>query len=442
MLAYFCTIPTKYFTILYWEYVFSIEESYILLYCIYCNIRVAMEEYKVHAEALKDQGNESFKAGDMQKAIDFYTQVSYVNIFCISSIICKNNQLQAIDMDPDNHVYYSNRSAAYMKADSISKALRDGEKCVELAPNWSKGYSRLGAAQQALKRFDACLDSYKKGIELDGSNKTLWSALRSAEEAKEVDKKQRFAAAALEREAEAKKLREKDEARKQAIAPKTTKKQESEEDILSSFFFSVAPEVPPEAVPPTAAPIILPPIPTPSPIAPTVPSGTGSEGDAGGGSGGVEGEAPAGEDGDLLAGFFSELSEADKKKEKKAEDAANEQMASLLTEKYTNQDLGTGISQYERLTATNYQWKNQNPYRVMQLDIDATEDDIKYRYWTPPTVAMWHEVLHGAVCDVVKSSRECQCVYLYCIYIDDYFFLDMCRNADIASCLLAFTPTS
>ena len=34
-----------------------------------------MEEYKVHAEALKDQGNEAFKAGDMHAAIDFYTQV-------------------------------------------------------------------------------------------------------------------------------------------------------------------------------------------------------------------------------------------------------------------------------------------------------------------------------------------------------------------------------
>lgn len=66
-------------------------------------------------------------------------------------------------MDPDSEVYYSNRSAAYMKADSISKALRDAEKCVELAPNWSKGYSRLGAAQLALKRFDASIDSFKKG---------------------------------------------------------------------------------------------------------------------------------------------------------------------------------------------------------------------------------------------------------------------------------------
>ena len=50
-----------------------------------------------------------------------------------------------------------------MKADSISKALRDAEKCVSLAPTWTKGYSRLGAAQQGLKRFDAAMDTFRKG---------------------------------------------------------------------------------------------------------------------------------------------------------------------------------------------------------------------------------------------------------------------------------------
>jgi DnaJ homolog subfamily C member 8 len=50
-----------------------------------------------------------------------------------------------------------------MKSDSISKALRDAEKCVELAPEWSKGYSRLGAAQQALKRFQPAMDTFRKG---------------------------------------------------------------------------------------------------------------------------------------------------------------------------------------------------------------------------------------------------------------------------------------
>lgn len=48
-------------------------------------------EYAEYAARLKDQGNEAFKAGDIPLSITYYTQ--------------------AIDMDPDNHVYYSNRSA-------------------------------------------------------------------------------------------------------------------------------------------------------------------------------------------------------------------------------------------------------------------------------------------------------------------------------------------
>ena len=101
------------------------------------------EEYKLQANLLKDQGNELLQAGKIQEAITVYTQ--------------------AIDLDPDNHVFYSNRCAAYMKHDSKSKALHDAEKCIKLAPTWSKGYVRLGAAQHSLKRFDAAIDTYKRG---------------------------------------------------------------------------------------------------------------------------------------------------------------------------------------------------------------------------------------------------------------------------------------
>ncbi len=51
-----------------------------------------------------------------------------------------------------------------------------------------------------------------------------------------------------------------------------------------------------------------------------------------------------------------------------------------IHEKYTNQNLGTPEEQIERLVAPNYKWCNLNPYTVLQLDIDATEEDIKGRY--------------------------------------------------------------
>lgn len=105
-----------------------------------------MEEYKEQADLLKEKGNKAFQAGDIDSAINFFNQ--------------------SLDIDPDNHIVFSNRSAAYLKAGQKSKALYDAEKCVELSPNWSKGYSRLGAAQQSLKRFDAAIDSFKKGLNI------------------------------------------------------------------------------------------------------------------------------------------------------------------------------------------------------------------------------------------------------------------------------------
>jgi hypothetical protein len=52
----------------------------------------------------------------------------------------------------------------------------------------------------------------------------------------------------------------------------------------------------------------------------------------------------------------------------------------ILSIKYQNQNLGAGKNQIERLMCPHYQWINLNPFTVLQLDIDATEEDIKYRY--------------------------------------------------------------
>ena len=45
---------------------------------------------------------------------------------------------EAIELDPENHVLYSNRSAAYIRALEYSRALDDGRRAAELQPNWSK----------------------------------------------------------------------------------------------------------------------------------------------------------------------------------------------------------------------------------------------------------------------------------------------------------------
>jgi len=45
---------------------------------------------------------------------------------------------EAIALDPTNHVYFSNRAAAFAKLNKYEESLRDANKTVELKPDWPK----------------------------------------------------------------------------------------------------------------------------------------------------------------------------------------------------------------------------------------------------------------------------------------------------------------
>lgn len=53
---------------------------------------------------------------------------------------------QAIELEPTNHVLYSNRSGAYASLKKFDQALEDADKIVELKPDWAKGWGRKGTA--------------------------------------------------------------------------------------------------------------------------------------------------------------------------------------------------------------------------------------------------------------------------------------------------------
>lgn len=57
---------------------------------------------------------------------------------------------QAIAIEPQNHVLYSNRSAVYAATSEYQKALDDANKATEIKPEWAKGWSRKGAAARGL----------------------------------------------------------------------------------------------------------------------------------------------------------------------------------------------------------------------------------------------------------------------------------------------------
>lgn len=79
-------------------------------------------------EELKKQGNDAFAKKDFDAAISLYTQ--------------------AIDKDKDNHILYSNRSAAYLGQGKNTEAIYDAETALLLQPTFTKAHFRKATALQ------------------------------------------------------------------------------------------------------------------------------------------------------------------------------------------------------------------------------------------------------------------------------------------------------
>lgn len=96
------------------------------------------------AAQFKAKGNEFFKAKDYATAIEWYSK--------------------AVDADPQNRVYYSNRAAAYTAMKNYEAAAADGKSCVACDPSWNKGYFRYATALQGLKRYQEALKIVNQGL--------------------------------------------------------------------------------------------------------------------------------------------------------------------------------------------------------------------------------------------------------------------------------------
>ena len=96
------------------------------------------------AAAAKKRGNGHYAKKEWEQAIAEYTK--------------------AIELYDKDHSYFSNRSACYAALEKFDEALADGKKCVEIKPDWAKGYGRVGYALFKLNKLEDAKKAYEDGM--------------------------------------------------------------------------------------------------------------------------------------------------------------------------------------------------------------------------------------------------------------------------------------
>ncbi|CAN6281912.1 unnamed protein product [Urochloa humidicola] len=112
---------------------------------------------------LKLQGGKAVERKDYAGALKFYSE--------------------AIKLDPEDAILFSNRSFCHVKLGEALEAFGDANTCIKLRPEWTKGYYRKGSALMCLKEYKQACDAFMAGIKLDPTNEDMEKAFWEAAEA-------------------------------------------------------------------------------------------------------------------------------------------------------------------------------------------------------------------------------------------------------------------
>lgn len=105
------------------------------------------------AEEFKNKGNTEFKAGNYTKAIDEYNK--------------------AIEANPNEPSYYSNRAACYMNLKKYEFCMEDCQKALKLNPNFSKALRRKAKVHMIMGEIDKSAADYIRALELEPHDEVL-----------------------------------------------------------------------------------------------------------------------------------------------------------------------------------------------------------------------------------------------------------------------------
>ena len=124
------------------------------------------------AKAEAEQKNQAHSASNLKKlaATKAYVKGNFEQAI--------NLLTEAIELNPENHVLYSNRAAAYMAITDWENAIEDTDKCIELNDEFTKGFYRKGLCLVELERFEEAEVALREAYDLDPENQEIVDQLK------------------------------------------------------------------------------------------------------------------------------------------------------------------------------------------------------------------------------------------------------------------------
>eukprot|EP01129_Flabellula_baltica_P008561 TRINITY_DN3413_c0_g1_i1.p1 TRINITY_DN3413_c0_g1~~TRINITY_DN3413_c0_g1_i1.p1 ORF type:complete len:516 (+),score=90.63 TRINITY_DN3413_c0_g1_i1:131-1549(+) len=84
---------------------------------------------------------------------------------------------KAIELDPNNKIFYSNRSVSYIHIDALENALHDADMCIQLDDSWVTGYIRKGDVLFRMADFKGSLACFEEARLIDAENQFVVSGI-------------------------------------------------------------------------------------------------------------------------------------------------------------------------------------------------------------------------------------------------------------------------
>ena len=88
---------------------------------------------------------------------------------------------QAINLDPNDPILYSNRSLMHINLSEFNEALEDANKAISIKADYAKAYLRKGTALKGLNDIEGALAAFKDGLTKDPNNTQLKDAVAEIE---------------------------------------------------------------------------------------------------------------------------------------------------------------------------------------------------------------------------------------------------------------------